>query len=709
MKLSHEGKGTVEYLSDEVSTASLFFSKTERRYNKGRQFNGFVLHQKSATENEFIQFLDHIKENVNEFPGKVRLQIAVLTSYVDEFEQKIFIETQKKPPLEVSHWTAVDVFIEHGQIKTFVLDAVNSFGHHGIYSRLKAIFPAGIHYIFQADSIPNPKKPAKQKFRTIQSDDDSCRIFTIAHLKQLSQIDPEKLYTELKQAAVKGAVYPERFAYGFEVNRIFRFTQSWVTLSSLPAILFTPLKDHKTVGDYAYEDSELTGSETKKNFAIVNKKMKYDQLDLNYYNSLTEDVQLMLLEHKNGLTFLKNPILFDLQAEIAKMPQLEFVNLIKILNKNLDKSAKLLSFSEKTIINQFLEKMNTLIASENLSKSKNEFILRLASFFKLVDKSDLQIIFKNSLCRSIVKFKINNAVKDLRHLINLIAKKNTQAPAARRILITEEARRFRRKLKQDLFMFFGSPQEKTENHESFAAAYRLAKHKIRKIKVACLADMYKFRISSIEELTASSPVDKLALDIKKTYSLFQPTESGSPSLPSALSDSGSGDEMSPKLVSEESIAECRKLAERFSISPLQVALTKKLLQVALYFLAELINKGGMPVITNVNIQDASGRTLLIHAIQTNQSFAVISALINEYKADVNLKDSQEKLPLEYALEAGASLDVMKLIVTNTEGDHVDPNLEERLEAYMQLLHPSASALSISESYSDLDTENYSFS
>lgn len=702
-------KDTVEWLPEEISTASLFFAKAESRYGKSRQFNGFVLHQKSPEENEFIQFLEHIRENISEFSGKVRLQVAILTSYIDEFEQKLFLETKRTVPSATSHWTALDIFINHGQIKTFVLDAANSYGHNGIHSRLKEVFPEGVHYIFRADSIPNPKKPGKEKFRTIQSADKGCRIFTIGHLKQLSQIESEKLYAELKQISVQGAIFPKNFVYGFDVNRIFRFTQSWVILSSLPAILLTPIKNHKTVGDWADDHSELNEDGVKQNRGIINKKIKYTENEIKYYNGLTEEMQSVLLEQRTGFTFLQNPILFDIQNEITATSQIDFINLVKALDKNLKKIGKSLTQREQEQINKFLEKIAPLLAQENLPKAKNEFILQLASFFKLIDKSNLQAILKNTLCKSIIQLKINNSTKDLPGIIDLIAKKDTVSPAAKRILISEETKRAKRKLRQDLFLYFGSPAEKTENYKNFSAAYRLAKRKIRAIRVACLTEMYKFRISSVDELFAPPPV-KISHDIKRIPSSprfsFQPSESRSRTSSAALSDS-SGGEMSPQPIPEASIKECRELAVKFGISPLQVALTKKLLNAAVFFLAELVEAGSPLTITEANIQDAKGWTLLTHAIRTNQSFKLISALINEYKVDVNLPDNQGKLAIEHALEAELDLDIMKLIITNTEGENVDQALESRLEIYMSTLSDATPApVALTASYEDLD---YSYS
>lgn len=510
-------EGVIEGFPDDI-TATIFLlnAKVESRFNKGRPFNAFMLHQKSVEENELIQFLEIIKESLNKFTEKTRLHLAILTSYLDKDTQEYIEKNKIKTPEEIRHWTSVDIFIDNGKIKTFVLDAANAINLVGIKNLFKTTFPHGEHYSFQMDSIRHPKDPSREKFRTIQSDDENCRTFTLEHLRQLSQIDSTQLYAELKQISTEdGRLLPKNLVYGLSLNRVFRATQSWVTLNSLPAVLSTVLKGNDTLFDFAEKHSELKYG-TKQNIAILNKKYKHFQTEVDYYNKLTNDMSTLILEHRKGSAFIKNPILFQLKDILSEMSSDDPTVFIQLLCKNIRELISEISVAPCKEINNFLIKLTNLLFCENLSSAKNEILLRLSSLFNSMeanDNFDMAHLLHNSLKKSMDKLKINYLVREFSTDVNSIAENKLTSYSKKKILISEKTIIIKKEI-----------SEKFPKNE-----YILAKHKIREIKKLCYFKMEKLRITPVEEL------------INSDFTLFKTHSPKSTTKPSGSSDDSLSD------------------------------------------------------------------------------------------------------------------------------------------------------------------------
>ena len=508
--IEKDDSGFVESIPDISAETFLLFAKAESRFNKGQEFNGYVLHQKSTEENEFIQFLGFIKENLSEFPKNTRIHLAVYTSYVDKHEQEILREQKIKMPSEIGHWTAVDVLIDNGQIKTFVLDAANAIGYKGICAELKINFPAGRHYAFTADTIPHPHNPSKEKLRAIQSDDENCGVFTVEHIRQLSQIDSERIYGELAEIATEeGAIYPENMKYGYTLNRIFRATQSWETLNSLPSVLSTLFKGNKTVGESATENSEFNNHHKKINKTITNKRYKHFEGITSYANSLEVDIQPIILEHRKGFAFVKNTILFKIHNQLTTLPVPVFLELVEIFSENFKIHFPIGLVREYKEINNFLIKISHLPSKENTGAARNEFIVRIASLFNYFEANE-NIDFKNNLkitiAKSLGQLKVENLLSQYSEQIDSISKDAEVSSHEKRLIVVKLGKRIKKNLKQELLQFFGNPVAITVDYGHFFSLYKSAKQRIRIIQKSAIAKIDEFRITSVEDLLKQQPV-----------------------------------------------------------------------------------------------------------------------------------------------------------------------------------------------------------
>ena len=153
-----------------------------------------------------------------------------------------------------------------------------------------------------------------------------CRVFTVEHLKQLSQIDTETLYgKELPQISEpNGVVKASRFKDNLKLSRIFRGMQTWTGLNALPkGVKETVVKEKtgETLLQYAERNSETKGGfrPIKTNETISRKNIKYINKKREYYNGLSQENQERIIEDRQGFIFLHYPQLFRLSDMLANI------------------------------------------------------------------------------------------------------------------------------------------------------------------------------------------------------------------------------------------------------------------------------------------------------------------------------------------------------------------------------------------------------
>jgi len=312
--------GSSDWISGSpASQAVLMAVKKQHRLEKNKSFNGFILEQKSLDDSEFTQFIEKLKTSAPEIPPNTRIQLAVLTHFVDpEYEWSLDYEEGKRT---CSHWTAVDLVVdENKNISSFVLDAANAQGFQRMHARLKERFPEGKHYVYTAEA------GATGRLSPIQTQQIGCRVFAIEHLKQLSQISTATLYgKELPSISeADGKIKASNFTGGLKLARIFRGMQTWTGFLRLPeATRNTPIKDtsSETLLQYAENQSILQGGfkPIKINETISKKNLKYIEKKRDYYQALSPDMQEKIFEDKAGFSFLQHPQLFKLSNILASI------------------------------------------------------------------------------------------------------------------------------------------------------------------------------------------------------------------------------------------------------------------------------------------------------------------------------------------------------------------------------------------------------
>jgi hypothetical protein len=336
-----------------ASQAVLMAAKQEHRLGKNKSFNGFVLEQKSLDDSEFTQFIHQLKTVASDIPSGTRIQLAVLTHFVDpDYEWSADYEEGKRT---CAHWTAVDLVVkEDGKISSFVLDAANAQGFQRMHARLKETFPEGEHYVYI------PDLGATGRNSPIQTQTIGCRVFAIEHLKQLSQINTATLYNnELPEISnPEGQIKASNFTGGLKLTRIFRGMQTWTGLQRLPeAMKNTPIKDTspETVIQYAEKQSVVHGGfkPVKTNETISRRNLKYINKKRDFYHALSPEMQQNILENRTGLTYLQHPQLFKLSDMLASIDASEdkdaliaFVQELAQALENHDTVAQLTALSD---------------------------------------------------------------------------------------------------------------------------------------------------------------------------------------------------------------------------------------------------------------------------------------------------------------------------------------------------------------------------
>lgn len=384
--IGKETSGEQRWISGHPSSQALMMAnKKQNRFEKNKVFNGFVLDQQSPTKSEFLQFLTLLKQNVANIPPNTRLQLAVRTNFVDDQYDVDFRGRTEQP----CHWTSVDIFVgENGQVNSFVLDAANSVGYPAMHAHLQEFFPDGKHYVFEGDTIA---VEGKEKLRLIQTQTKGCQVFVTDHLRQLSQIDSSRLYDEElpKIATDENEVYPENFEGNMKLTRIFRGMQSWSGLNAFSdEVRETAISDSKpgTLKEHAERWATRVGGLTI-NSAINKKNEDYKTKKKDYFESVSPTMQTMIMEQRQGFTFLKNPSLLQLSTFLATPAASNMPTFIEDFTQSLKTNFRDKPFAEK--IASFTQEMEKLSRQNTPGGAiKNDFLLSAASLFKSLEENN---------------------------------------------------------------------------------------------------------------------------------------------------------------------------------------------------------------------------------------------------------------------------------------------------------------------------------
>jgi uncharacterized protein len=377
-----EKEGEEIIYHDPSSQALLMSYAQENRFAKNKAFNGFVLHQESKNNNEFLTFLKMLKNNAKAIPPGTRIQLAVLNSYVDKRYEEL-LSTSDNPP----HWLTIDVLVgNNGHISSFVLDGVNYIGHEGVFNALKKFFPSGDHYVFKVDEI---ELKGEKKRRYIQTQSKGCDTFAIDHARQLSQIDAQRLYDQelAKCADSYGIIRPGDFLGDMKLTRVFRGMQSWSGLNSLPEeVKQTIVKEssQESLIDYVKKRSKRVGQEnqTYVNRMIDKKSARHKERRHHYFETLSPEMRLNIMHGRQGYAYLQNPFLFDLSSVLSSKSSTNINEYIATISELLSHQSSLPG--EISSILKVLEKLSS--SDKKPEEIKNELMLSIAAMFTILDK-----------------------------------------------------------------------------------------------------------------------------------------------------------------------------------------------------------------------------------------------------------------------------------------------------------------------------------
>ena len=379
--------GSSSWISGEpASQAVLMAAKQEHRFEKNKVFNGFVLEQKSLDDSEFKQFINQLKTASSDIPPGTRIQLAVLTRFVDpDYEWSSAYEEGERT---CAHWTAVDLVVdEQGKVSSFVLDAANAQGFQRIHARLKETFPEGNHYVYMAEA------GATGRLSPIQTQTIGCRVFAIEHLKQLSQISTANLYDKelpaISDSDNNNQIKASNFTGGQKLTRIFRGMQTWSGLMRLSEeTRNTPIKNTspQTILQYAENQSVTQGGfkPIKTNETISRKNIKYIAKKRDYYNALSPEMQKSILENRRGFEFLQHPQLFKLSDMLASIDASE--NKEVLMSFIQDLSHKLSSNAEPEETERCIHELNALSKQQSVGSLKHACLLSVTALYQDLDK-----------------------------------------------------------------------------------------------------------------------------------------------------------------------------------------------------------------------------------------------------------------------------------------------------------------------------------
>lgn len=288
----------------------LLQNKKNSQLKKGKQFSAFVITNVEGG-GQLEKFFSELKKNFTRIPDKTRFQLAVYD-------------------IDGKHWYSIDCFKKNDGLNTLIFDPAQIDDTlDNAKNILKKIFPSGNHYHFQG---------SKDQRGIIQYDLISCGIFTREDIACLARIEPDRLYSVLKNHADK--TKSNAFTIHDLENDMTILTPLVRTIQSLEAYKHMPEDAKKTIVSASknlslkeWKDSH-TGvfdtSNKQQHIAIAVKGKKYrDELNTTK-NTLCYDPQ--------GFGFISLPELAQLSPLLATQSKKDIVKIMKETIKDLCKT-----------------------------------------------------------------------------------------------------------------------------------------------------------------------------------------------------------------------------------------------------------------------------------------------------------------------------------------------------------------------------------
>jgi hypothetical protein len=313
-------------------------AKKKARSEKNEVFNCFVL-DREAWEDELLKFISYLKDSLTSLPDKTRLQLAVRQGV---------------------HWTAFDIQVVDGNLNIFCLDAIgNSSAEDATYEFLKN-FPQAKIYFYKSDLFFDIIRYEFRQ-RAIQYDNFSCSRFTLDHLFHLSRIDLFTIFEKqnLEKIGPISVVSTENLTG--PLASIFRNTQSWAVLNSLPSEMQNQVinKKGQPLLESARAHSKMIGGKLL-NQSIEYKKGVFIKKITQFASKLSPLEIKNIQEKRQGFDYLKQELL----VKKIKLLLGEFKTNIDALNGDIKDS------------------FSSLLASiENDPKKDNEAYLAVITAF----------------------------------------------------------------------------------------------------------------------------------------------------------------------------------------------------------------------------------------------------------------------------------------------------------------------------------------
>lgn len=291
------------------SQAILLAKKRQDRMRDGETFHAFILTQTSPDKTEFSEFIEKLKACAHEIKPGTRILLNVITTYVDQVFDKDLYDAGRR---ECAHWSPVDLLIENDHsVSSVILDASDTFGFRRMHSELKAMFPDKEHFIFRGDTIVEKDQT---KRRLIQTQPVGCRVFSVEHIKQLTQIPADELRKEIRAIADETGTYTAgNMRPNSKILRVLRGMQSLSGLQALtPEVRRSPIQGRKTL-----EDAYTGTVEGRINTMVTRRSAKYKIKKREYVDLLAPGELKMIMETKSGFEYLNYPILFALSDKLT--------------------------------------------------------------------------------------------------------------------------------------------------------------------------------------------------------------------------------------------------------------------------------------------------------------------------------------------------------------------------------------------------------